>query len=392
MKKIFLYGHGGSGNHGCEAIVRSTISIISQNTKTPIYLITSNPEEDKHYGIDELCSLIREKNTYSKCSLEFLSAYLKLKLDKNYISMDKLEYKKAFDYVEKGDLAFAIGGDNYCYADVERHIMMHEMMLERGAKTVLWGCSVEPDILTNEKIVEDLRKYNFIMARETITYSALKKINPNTVLSADSAFRLRAMKTELPDGFLKENMIGINISPMVKDNEKIQGIVLQNYNVLIQKILQTTNMGIVLIPHVVWMDSDDKKILEQIFDVYKFCGRVWLVADQNCEKIKYIISKCRFFIAARTHASIAAYSSCIPTLVVGYSVKAQGIARDLFGDENNYVISVQNLTNSNELYDKFRWIMENEMKIKKRLERVIPEISEGALNSWEKLKEVFWVE
>lgn len=391
MKKIFLYGHGGSGNHGCEAIVRSTISIISQNTETPIYLITSNPEEDKYYGIDELCSLIREKNTYSKWSLEFLIAYLKLKLDKNYIPMDKLEYKKAFDYVEKGDLAFAIGGDNYCYADVERHIMMHEIMLERGAKTVLWGCSVEPDILTNEKIVEDLRKYNLITARETITYSALKKINQNTVLSADSAFRLRTMKTELPDGFLKENMIGINISPMVKDNEKIQGIVLQNYNVLIQKILQTTNMGIVLIPHVVWKDSNDKKILQQIFDAYKSSGRVWLVTDQNCEKIKYIISKCRFFIAARTHASIAAYSSCIPSLVVGYSVKARGIARDLFGDENNYVISVQDLTNSNELYDKFRWVMENEMKIKKRLERVIPEISEGALNSWENLKEVFWV-
>ena len=25
MNKIYMYAHGGSGNHGCEAIVRSTL-------------------------------------------------------------------------------------------------------------------------------------------------------------------------------------------------------------------------------------------------------------------------------------------------------------------------------------------------------------------------------
>ena len=94
MKKIFLYGHGGSGNHGCEAIVRSTVQIIRQITEIPIFLISSNPEEDENYGVNKLCSLIREKNTFSKWSLEFLSAYLNLKFRKEYIPMDKLEYEK----------------------------------------------------------------------------------------------------------------------------------------------------------------------------------------------------------------------------------------------------------------------------------------------------------
>lgn len=30
MKKFFLYGHNGSGNHGCEAIVRSTCKILRE--------------------------------------------------------------------------------------------------------------------------------------------------------------------------------------------------------------------------------------------------------------------------------------------------------------------------------------------------------------------------
>ena len=63
---------------------------------------------------------------------------------------------------------------------------------------------------------------------------------------------------------------------------------------------------------------------------YKDSGRVCIVDDCNCMQLKYDISKCRFFVGARTHATIAAYSTCVPTLVVGYSVKSRGIARDLF--------------------------------------------------------------
>lgn len=35
------------------------------------------------------------------------------------------------------------------------------------------------------------------------------------------------------------------------------------------------------------------------------------------------------FIAARTHADISAYSMCMPTFALGYTVKSVGIAKDL---------------------------------------------------------------
>ena len=147
MRKIYLYAHGGSGNHGCEAIVRSTVALLREWTKEHLYLISSHPEEDSVYGIDSLCTILPEKTQYPKCSVEFLSAYLRLKLKQDYIPLDNLEYKKAFDYVQKDDIALSIGGDNYCYADVQRYIMMHDMMFKRGAKTVLWGCSVDPKLV-----------------------------------------------------------------------------------------------------------------------------------------------------------------------------------------------------------------------------------------------------
>ncbi len=64
-------------------------------------------------------------------------------------------------------------------------------------------------------------------------------------------------------------------------------------------------------------------------------------------------------IAARTHASIAGYSTGVPTLVVGYSVKAVGIASDLFGIAINYVLPVNALSREEELTEAFSWLMKH---------------------------------
>lgn len=68
---------------------------------------------------------------------------------------------------------------------------------------------------------------------------------------------------------------------------------------------------------------------------------------------------------------------------IGYSVKARGIARDLFGDEEQYSLSVQRLKETDELLKKFRWILENEELIKKQLNSKIPEVIKRALTAKE---------
>ena len=40
---IYLWGHAGSGNHGCEAIVRTTVKML----ESPAVLATAAPEEDR---------------------------------------------------------------------------------------------------------------------------------------------------------------------------------------------------------------------------------------------------------------------------------------------------------------------------------------------------------
>lgn len=362
MQKVFLYGHGGSGNHGCEAIVKSTLKILGIKDAV---LFSLAPEEDKKYGLDKLCTVIQEvDDNFNKASFSFLKAYLSLKIKKDYLPMDAMRYEKAFSMVNKGDIALSIGGDNYCYANVSEYGLMHKLLKKRGAKTVLWGCSVEPELILDPAIAEDLASYDLITARETISYEALKKVNPNTILVCDTAFFLDSKETELPENFIVGNTVGINLSPMVIGNETVSGLTWENYCVLIEHILQDTDMNISLIPHVVWENGDDRIPLKKLYDKYAYTNRISIVSDCSCEELKYIISKCRFFVGARTHSTIAAYSSCVPTLVLGYSVKARGIAKDLFDSQNYYAVNVKELSNESSLLAEFKSVLVNETKIK----------------------------
>lgn len=380
MKKFFLYGHNGSGNHGCEAIVRSTCKILREEFgDIDIKLASGNTSEDKKYGLDKVINLVNEKNTVAKLSLPYINAYLNLKLKKNGLESEKLAYRKTFYNVDKDAIAFSIGGDNYCYPGYERFTMLHNVLRERNIKTVLWGCSVEPSKI-DDFMKEDLVNYDLIIARETLTYEALKGIGANVKLYPDPAFQLDKIEKKLPKNFKENNTVGINISPMVMNKENVLGITIENYTELIKYILENTDMNVALIPHVIWEDNnDDRKPSKFLYDKFKDTNRVVLIEDDNCEVLKGYISRCRFFIGARTHSTIAAYSTCIPTLVIGYSVKAKGIAKEIFGTYENYVLPVQSLSNKDDLINAFEWMKNNEDDIRKHLNEFMPGYKEKAL-------------
>lgn len=373
MPKIFMYAHGGSGNHGCEAIVRATVEILKNSTSEKLTLLSAKPEEDQKYGVEQICNILKDQTPYSKKSLDFIKAYAALKLKHDYIPMDKMSYRGAFANMQKGDIALSIGGDNYCYANVSKYAMLQDLALERGAKTVLWGCSVEPDVIKRPEIAADLKRYSLITARETISYEALKKVNPNTVLVSDPAFCLEMKKSELPKGFVPGHTVGLNLSPMAMNLESKPGLTMENYKNLITYIIENTDEQVALIPHVVWADGDDRIPLGQLYDDFKDTGRVVMVEDHTCEVQKYIISQCSFFIGARTHATIAAYSTGVPTLVLGYSVKSRGIARDLFGTEEGYVVAVQDLTESIQLVRAYQNLADRSQEIHNHLMKKFPQ-------------------
>ena len=373
MRKTYLYYHGGSANHGCEAIVRSTAKLLGG----AIHLATTGIESDRAYGLEKVVSLLED--TYvpaKKPSPKWLASALHHKLTHTDYLHVKYARNAFFSQIKQGDICLSIGGDNYCYAGQDILSYYNRAIHKKGAKTVLWGCSVEPELLHQPQIARDLGQYDLIVARETISYAALKQVNPRTILSPDPAFFLDREELPLPEGFLPGNTVGINVSPLIMKSEQQSGITLESYRQLMEYILQQTDMHIALIPHVVEPGNDDREPLRQLYDHFAATGRIVMIEDHNACRLKGYIARCRFFVGARTHSTIAAYSSGVPTLVVGYSVKARGIAKDLFGTEENYVLPVQAIRQADTLTSAFRWLLENEHQVRDHLHRILPAYTE----------------
>ena len=371
---INLYYHGGSANHGCEAIVRSTTKILD----VPVRLFTTSPEEDIKYGLTEIVEVIADRERkLEKKSLEYVLCAINHKLTGTDYEFVKHSHKEFLGQISKGDICLSIGGDNYCYNGVDRLGYYNRMLQKKGAKTVLWGCSIEPSVLKGA-VIEDLKSYDLITVRESLSYEGLKNVGiaDNLLLCPDPAFQLDTMEVNLPEGFDKSNTIGINVSPLVST---CGNLVMENYLELIKYILEDSSNKILLIPHVIKEETDDRETLRFLMEQFAGNERIKMLDDSNCMALKGTISKCRLFVGARTHATIAAYSTCVPTLAVGYSVKARGIARDIFGTEENYVVSVQDFTNKNDLKNAFQWLKQHEKDVERILMRRMPEYCEKAL-------------
>lgn len=385
--RIVMYLHGGSGNHGCEAIINSTCHMLED---IPKLLVTNSEKEDRFYSLEPLCDILQER----KIAEHFFTHafyYVWRAVFRDPESFMRYRFRQVLGR-HKAPLYMSTGGDMYCYELSKKEaIVANSTFHRKGAKTILWGCSIEPELLRDDKVVEDMKRYTLITPRESITESALRAagVTENVKMFPDPAFALEPEAVELPKRFVKGRTIGINVSPMIMRHEKVEGITLTNYRRLIDHILQTTEDCVALIPHVMWNYNDDRLTLKELYRGYEGSGRVMLFPDMSCQKLKYIISKCRVFIGARTHATIAAYSSCVPTLVVGYSVKARGIARDLFGSEEHYVLPVQALENSEELIQAYDWMMGREQEIRERLAFVMPEYIAKAKAAGEEVRKIW---
>ena len=384
MKKIIMYSHGGSGNHGCEAIVLSTAKIL-KNYKD-ITLFSTHLDQDREAGLDKICRLERQNSPVHKFSFGYIEAAIQYHLMHQKDAFDRLAFDKLFQ-TAKGAVALSIGGDNYCYGHPGFIYFINKHLREQGTPTILWGCSIEPGAIDTE-MLEDLKGYCLITARESVTFEVLRERGlSQSQLFPDPAFQLDQVNEALPDGFAENNTVGLNISPLVLNYETTKGITLTNFVVLIEHILKTTNMQIALIPHVTWDNNNDLAALQQLYARFKDSGRIVLIGNHGCRELKGYIARCRFFIGARTHAIIAAYSSCVPTLAIGYSVKARGIARDIFGTEDDMTLSVQSIKHEKDLVNAFEKIRERENEIRSHLQSVMGKYKQRAMDAGKALQE-----
>lgn len=371
--KILLFLHGGSLNRGCEAIVRTGVAEIkTQFPDAVIDLASYEPETDAH--LENIHQVFRHEQKPPK---KFSWAGLKSAFFVKFFQDEKYHYqytqKDIIAKIKNYDVFISVGGDNYCYGEQPGFYEINRLIKKAGKKLILWGASVGQEDLSPSKI-EDLKSFDLILARETLTEEVLKKAGcKNVKLVADGAFLMEKSELPLPEKFLENKTVGFNFSPLVfgKNPQSKEAAFL-----LIEHILETTDFNIALVPHVTIEISNDYETLKEFFEKYKETNRVFLLPDHlNATEYKGYIARMKFFIGARTHATIAAYSTGIPTMVLGYSVKSKGIAKDIFGEEK-LVLGIDEISDAGKLIAKFEEMKNEEDSIKEILKNKIPKIKE----------------
>ncbi len=366
-----MFNHTGSDNRGCEAIVRSSFQIISNRfPSAEIGLASFEPETDVLFKSILHIHDVRRR-TVSKYSLPWFKSALSVKFFNDETPILRYQNAALLDLIPRYDLFLSIGGDNYCYGEQPWLYLVDHEIKKAGKELILWGASIGPEDLSPSKI-EDLKKFDLLLVRETLTQQTLQeKEILNLQLCADSAFTMDKEELPLPQGWQEGNTLGFNTSPLVirKNPESKQAAI-----DLVQHILDTTNMTIAFTPHVIVPGNDDYECLLEFYEMFKATGRVLILPNTlNAIQYKGYIARMRFFIGARTHATIAAYSTLVPTMVLGYSVKSKGIAKDIFGEER-LVLNLAEISDSTKLVTKFEEMKRDESELRELLAMRIPEI------------------
>ncbi|MDR3314074.1 MAG: polysaccharide pyruvyl transferase family protein [Oscillospiraceae bacterium] len=390
--RIALYFHGGCLNRGNEAILRGTLPLLQTafpGAEATLYDLF--PQEDLAAGLPDWVTVTplfpAKMPTISKFSVDRLR--LSLYSRESQEKADEFFFGKVFAYSDilEHDLFLSVGGDNYCYDSVSAIAALNRKISEAGKPAVLWGASVGAEDLTPQKEA-DLRRYTRITVRESRTLALLDALGlgERCSLHADPAFLLEPEPCALPAGFVPGATVGLNLSDFALQGSRKA---MAAAKALVEQLLAEPGASVALIPHVLRPGSDDRACLRPLLEGTPD-GRVFLLSegeDWSAAQLKYAISRCRALIGARTHATIAAYSTGVPVLALGYSVKATGIAEDLFGSAKGLVLPVNELTPEN-LCTTAAAFLDRATELRETLEAQLPARKASAASAVQRLLDI----
>lgn len=353
--RFLLVGNGTYLNRGCEAIVRGTARLLRTTFERPRFVnMIMNPlmpsESDPDIVHHPLRRIVRWSPRWAAmhaCDLFCppLSRVLRF-------GQMKTELRRAM-------AVLSVGGDNYTldYGVPQHYVDLGKYLAGQKIPVFIWGASVgpfekQPDFA--RVMFSHLRHdVSGIFVREKRSYDYLKSngLADRVHLMPDPAFVMEPAPVDIGTvGFdiRTQAPIGLNVSPLMV--RYMPGVHMREFILttteIIRALVRKWDRPVVLVPHVTLPHSNDHALMKTAFDSLKDSEKervVCLPDNLSAAETKWIISNLQCLIAARTHATIAAFSSCVPTVSLAYSRKAFGLNELLFG-HSDYVLSPEEVT------------------------------------------------
>jgi polysaccharide pyruvyl transferase WcaK-like protein len=405
---LILHGNNHDSNRGCQALRWCTQMILDRWAPDLVRLHANVFYNDHPHFLDRAADRNSAGQLWEVNRRGSLGYYLWGTRIIRSRFLGRFPAMRVHRVLTRAAAVLAVGGDNlsYDYGLLATLLFFSPLSaaVQRGIPAVIWAASIGPfsSRPTWERRLADLlHRVDLISVREPLTQRYLDEIGirDNVRRVADPAFLLPAHPTQLPEDIeqaVQAGAIGINLSPlMTRYNHLSAGQWSAKAADMVAEVRRKTGTPILLIPHVmmpsqVFPGNDDYEFLQGVRQRLPPAAQdgvhLYDARRDDCRQIKWVISRLRAFAGARTHSTIAALSSGVPTFSIGYSVKARGINLDVFGNEQ-WVEHVSELAGGR-LAERIVSLLDNQVAIRAHLQRVIPSCQRNAWKSGELLADL----
>lgn len=326
-----------NGNRGVGALAYSSIFLlntIAKQTNREIEIYNINQNNGKY--IIDIDNGSIEVNCISPIDVFSIKGLLKILLMPRQIH-SLIKYLKL-------ECVFAIGGgdsfsDIYGTERFDSINYQHRLARFFNKKYILLPQTIGPykNNRNKKQAIKSIEKSSLVFARDLLSYKYVKENSQqNNIFEAiDMAFFMPYQKSEFDSKYIN---VGINISALLwhggytKDNQfGLKDDYKELMNNIIMYFLLIPNVIIHLIPHVVHEMShieNDYEVSYELQNIYKNSRVILSPFFLTPITAKNYISGLDFFVGARMHATIAAFSSGVPVFPLAYSRKFNGLFKD----------------------------------------------------------------
>lgn len=330
-----------NGNRGCVALSLSTLYIIDKilngrNIPHAFYLPQSGYDKKEEHTIKA-----------GKVNLKFISLMditpLSIKQQIKNIAKYK-EYQATKEAYQEADFILDIGqGDSFADIYGKRRFDWIFSQYRLGMKYKKPYCilpqTIGPfkDASIRTQACKGISYAKCVMARDKQSYDYVKELLPDKSVTEiiDVAFFMPFNRKEFNKDFIH---VGLNVSALLwhggytRDNQFGLNV---DYPSVIRSIidyfLKQANVKVHLIPHVVGGErhvENDYAVSYDLFEEYNHPNLILSPLFLDPISAKSYIAGMDFFMGARMHSTIAAFSSEVPVFPMAYSRKFNGLFTD----------------------------------------------------------------
>ncbi len=401
--KIVSIGPALSGNKGAAAMIESAVQTLSDKyDDAEFVLLSCYPEADKKINEYENLEVLNSSPLYLALVINPAAVFYRVfPFLRKFIGKKVPEVKALYEadvVLEQGGITFADGRIKFLIFNIAT--ILPPLIL--GKKIVKCAQALGPfkSFINRTAAKIFLPRMELIVARGAQTAQHLENLElDNYVDGADYAFSLditeNVVKSLKGSDYVRffdgDKVVGISPSVVVQkrcDKADIDyvGITADFINWLVED----KGYKVAIIPHSVRPNTtkthnNDLPLSKNLYEEIKDKEKVLLIDEElNSQALRYLIGKCKLYVASRFHSMVSALTMKVPTVVIGWSHKYREVL-DMFGVKRFALASTDlELAKIQQLFEKLEanqeevrnLLNDNFPKIRKLSEKHVQWISE----------------